>query len=86
MKNFQMSSWTLDKSQPGPVRPYFVGYVYVYTYVYTFIYLFVCLLFVIVPWKLESNLQDLVLSFYHVGPGNQIQVFKLGDKGLNPGS
>lgn len=27
--------------------------------------------------RLEDKLQELVLSFYHVGPGNQMQVFGL---------
>lgn len=31
-------------------------------------------------WSSENNLIELVLSFYHVGPGDWIQVIKLDNK------
>lgn len=31
-------------------------------------------------WRSRNNLKDLVLPLYHVGPWDQTQVIKLGDK------
>lgn len=33
-------------------------------------------------WRSEDNLEELVLSFHHVVPEDQTQVFKLGDRHL----
>lgn len=51
------------------------------------IYLFICLLTggpTGVPQACMSadNLEELVLSFQHVGPGNQTEVLELGGKSL----
>lgn len=34
-------------------------------------------------WRLEGNFQELFLSFNHVGPGDQIQIIRLGSIPLN---
>lgn len=37
---------------------------------------------VLLVWRHEGNLEELVLSLYHVVPGIQIQVLRLGGKCL----
>lgn len=37
-------------------------------------------------WESEDNFQELILAFYHVGPKDVIQIVRLGDKLLPPGS
>lgn len=39
---------------------------------------------VLLVWRSEGNLEELVLSFYHVVPGIQIQAVRLGGKYLCP--
>lgn len=39
---------------------------------------------VILLWRTEDNLRELVLSFHHADPGNWTQVFRLDSKGLCP--
>lgn len=34
-------------------------------------------------WKSENNMQELVLSYHHMEPGDQIQVVMLGGKDLS---
>lgn len=34
-------------------------------------------------WRSEDNLQESSFSFYHVGPGNQTQVIRLGNEYLS---
>lgn len=35
---------------------------------------------IVCMWRLEDNLQELILSLYHVGPLNLPQVFRLDGK------
>lgn len=35
-------------------------------------------------WRSEDNLPELVPSSYHVGPGNETQVVRLGTRHLSP--
>lgn len=42
----------------------------------------VCIHAMILMWKLEDNLSDSVLSFYHMGPRDQFPVSRFGDRHL----
>jgi hypothetical protein len=45
---------------------------------------FVCASITVRIWQSENNFVKLVLSFHHIGPGDQSQIIRLGGKHFYP--